>query len=252
MTTDGHGHPTLAAAAAAALAHADIPGNRATVKGAGLAPEETRLYWSIVLAFPELGGPPDAGWVRARATELGVDAEVALAEFATRDLLHRDPASGAITAAYPFSGVATHHQVVPAGGKPVYAMCAIDALGIPFMLGRDATVSAADIADGTPIRVEVRDGQASWDPPGAVVLVGTVGGSGASADTRCPFVNFFASTTAAEVYLRTHPAVSGRVLDLGAALEAGKRVFGTDGILSAYVERGEACGEPCCEDEAAS
>jgi hypothetical protein len=252
MTTDGQRPPTLAEVAAEALADADIPSNRAAVKGAGLTPTATQLYWAIVLAFPELGGPPDPAWVAQRATALGIDAEATLAEFAVRDLLQRDPASGAITAAYPFSGVPTPHQVVLAGGEPVYAMCAIDALGIPFMFERDGTVISTDPTDGRPIRVEVRGGQARWDPPGAAVLVGSVGESGSAAATRCPVINFFASAPTAEAYLRSHPTVTGKVVDRDAALEAGKRVFGTSGVLSAYVERGEACREPGCESDAAS
>ena len=37
-------------------------------------------------------------------------------------------------------------------------MCAIDALGLPAMAGRDGRITSADPADGTPIEVTVRDG----------------------------------------------------------------------------------------------
>lgn len=251
MTTDGQRRPILAEAATAALAQADIPSNRAAVKGAGLQPEETELYWAVMQAFPEVGGPPPLAWVTDRATALGLDVETVLAEFAARDLIQRDPETGAITAAYPFSGVPTPHQVTVAGGRPVSSMCAVDALGIPFMFGRDAVVRSLDPTDGTPIRVDVRDGVARWHPADAVVVVGSVGDAGASAATRCPFINFFASRQTAEAYLQSHPTVTGTVLDRDAALEAGKRVFGTDGILTAYVERGEACCDPCGQHEAA-
>jgi hypothetical protein len=87
------------------------------------------------------------------ADALGLDAEAALAEFAARDLMQRDPDSGVIVAAYPFSGVPTLHQAQLAGRKPVYAMCTVDALGIPFMFEQDATISSTDPSDGTPIRI---------------------------------------------------------------------------------------------------
>ncbi len=237
------GQPTLRQVAEEALEGADIPGNRAAVKGAGLGAHEIGLYWTIVQAFPELGGPPDPAWVQQRAAALGVDAEAVLAEFAARDLIQRDPASGAIIAAYPFSGVSTLHQVVLAGGKPVYAMCAIDALGIPCMFERDAIISSNDPTDGTPIRIAVTDGSVQWEPADAVVLVGSTGEPGSAAESRCPVVNFFASPTAADAFLSSHPSVSGRVLARDAALEAAKRVFGTAGIVAAYVAGEDACAE---------
>src|SRR5258706_507532 len=73
-----------------------------------------------------------------------------LADLAGHDLIQRDVATGRIRAAYPFSGVPTPHRVTlsrKAAGSPheradqhkraeqqVFAMCALDALGIPLLL----------------------------------------------------------------------------------------------------------------------
>src|SRR5262249_58871257 len=51
------------------------------------------------------------------------------------DLVHA--ANGVVAVAYPFSGMPTRQQVELDGFPAVYAMCAIDALGIPAMAGRD-------------------------------------------------------------------------------------------------------------------
>jgi hypothetical protein len=64
-------------------------------------------------------------------------------------------------------------------------------------------------------------------------------------------INFFASAAAAEAYLRAHPTVTGQLLSPAAAAEAGRRVFGVAGALSACVERGDACCEASCTCEAA-
>lgn len=230
---------TLAQVVEEALNAVDIPGGRWAVKGAGLGVGETRLYWAILHAFPILGGPPDPAWLAATAATLGVDAAAALAEFARRDLILRDPVSGRITSAYPFSGTPTPHQVTVADGRPVYAMCAVDALGIPFMLGRDATIRSADPMTGAPVRVEVRAGEARWDPADAVVFIGTAGGDGPAAQTRCPVINFFASAATAAAYQRAHPDVTGQILTPAEAVAAGRRVFGAAGA-----DRGDAM---CCQ-----
>jgi len=52
-----------------------------------------------------------------------------------RNLVHHDPATGAILVAYPFSRTPRGHRVLINGTHQVEAMCAIDALGIAPMLG---------------------------------------------------------------------------------------------------------------------
>ena len=58
--------------------------------------------------------------------------------------------------AYPFSGSPTRQQVELAGFPAVWAMCAIDALGVPVMAGRDGRIAAVDPRDGAPVVVSVK------------------------------------------------------------------------------------------------
>jgi alkylmercury lyase len=107
------------------------------------------------------------------ATELGLDPNRALDALAAADLVHRDPASGTISVAYPFSGRPTVHQVQLDGGIDVQAMCALDALGIPQMTRRDARIRSTDPVGGQPITVEAHHGAWRWEPATIVVLVAT-------------------------------------------------------------------------------
>lgn len=50
------------------------------------------------------------------------------------------PGEGAIGVAYPFSGRPTPHRVRLGPAAEANAMCAIDALGIPFMVGTSAEI----------------------------------------------------------------------------------------------------------------
>lgn len=191
---------------------------------------EKRLYQAILRAFPQFGGPPGPAWLRARAATLGLEAGAVLDALAARGLVIRDAATGALIAVYPFSGVPTPHRVTVAGAQPVYAMCAVDALGIPAMLGRDAVVESCDPLSGVPVRVAVRDGAAHWDPPGAVVAYCARRDVGATADPGCEAINFFEAAASAADYLRAHPEIAGRVASQAEAIAIGRRQFG--GLLA--------------------
>jgi hypothetical protein len=110
-------------------------------------------------------------------------------------------------------------------------MCAIDALGIPFMLGEATEVVSRDPLTGEEIRIWVEPGGAvRWEPEGAAVFAGSDRCEGPASAVCCSFVNFFASRESAERYLRETPAVQGEVLSIPEAVEAGRTVFG--GLLS--------------------
>lgn len=207
-----------------------------------LTEAQRQLHHALLRAFPRFGGPPPTAWLAHQARAVGLAPESVLAELAAHDVIQINPETGAIVVAYPFSGVPTAHQVRLAGATPVYAMCAIDALGIPFMLGADATVESVDPISGEAIRIVVRAGETVWSPPRACVVGGCIETAGPSATTRCPLINFFVSPTSAAAYLAAHPQVRGQLLDQAAAVQAGQRAFGL--LLAATT--GEACDESCC------
>lgn len=115
------------------------------------------------------------------------------------------------------------------GFPAVYAMCAIDALGIPAMTGQDGRIAAADPRDGTPVVVSVRDGRWRWTPAGAVVVLARTADCGtdcASWEVMCPHTTFHASRDSAQAYLAARPGIDGTILDQRAAVESGRRTFG--------------------------
>jgi hypothetical protein len=84
-----------------------------------------------------------------------------LAELHDHDVIRLDE-HGGVRAAYPFSGVPTAHAVRTFGGPMVYAMCAMDALGMADMLGRDVNITSTNPAYGREIRVEIRGRSVVW------------------------------------------------------------------------------------------
>jgi hypothetical protein len=164
------------------------------------------------------------------AAELELDPQIAMAALAAIDLVHTDPTTGTVNVAYPFSGRPTPFRVELAGGPAVYAMCAIDALGIPQMLDRDAHISSSDPVGGRPITVEAHHGAWRFVPPSTVVLEGRIAAGtagGAVADCCCPHINFHIDRAAADAYRQAHPGMTAMLLDQAEAVTAAGRAFGS-------------------------
>lgn len=200
------------------------------------SPAARSVHRAILRGFAATGQPPAAD---ALAAGGGGDGDLAavLAELHQRDILCLD-GNGQIRAAYPFSVSPTPHLVDIAGGPTVYAMCAIDALGMAAMLDRDIIIRSADPASGQTITVTIRGGRPVWQPSTAVAYVGVVATDDCSgeadvggarlpaADRCCTVMNFFAHADSAARWQTTHPDVTGAVVNQDAALRRGIDIFG--------------------------
>jgi hypothetical protein len=192
-------------------------------------PDRLRVFHQRVLgAFLTGTGPPDAPVVAGLAAELGLDPPAALAALAAADLVHPDPATGTIAVAYPFSGRPSPYRVDLAGGPAVFAMCAVDALGIPLMLGRDGQISSVDPTSGQSITVEVHAGVWRFQPATTVLLSGRTAAGDAcntAAEWCCPYTNFHTDPEAADTYRRAHPGMTATVGQTE-AVKAARQAFG--------------------------
>jgi hypothetical protein len=133
---------------------------------------------------------------------------------------------GEIAVAYPFSAASTRHRVRIGDQVDVYAMCAVDALGIAPMLRQDTVIESIDVTTGGPISVVTRNGRSAWAPSGAVVFIGADAGGGASADCCCDYLNFFADRSSAQAWTAEHAAVPGQIIDQSEAEALAARLFG--------------------------
>lgn len=140
------------------------------------------------------------------------------------DLLQTDD-DGRLTVAYPFSAQPTRHRVTLHDGRGYYAMCAIDALAIPHMLGQRGEVQAREPDGQRIVRVAVDpDGKPTWTPRQAVA-VAAFGDGRCLAQSACPHINLFVSAAAASRYLDAH-ALQGNILSIADATTAGRWLFG--------------------------
>ncbi|MGW8888606.1 organomercurial lyase [Streptomyces sp. NPDC055749] len=192
------------------------------------APAERGLravHQAVLRHFAANGAAPESAVLEPVAAEAGRPAGEVLDELAAEDFLTLDE-RGRIRAAYPFSAVPTRHRVRIEGGAEVWSMCAIDALGIAPMLGRNVLISSTDPVNGGAVTVTTRGGATVWEPKGAVVFVGQRPGGGPAAVTCCDALNFFTGDASARTWAKTHPQVPGRVVGQGQALEVARQTFG--------------------------
>jgi hypothetical protein len=187
------------------------------------------FHRALLGVFLTEAGPPDPTVIGRLAAERRLDPQAALASLAEADLVHADPATGRVGVAYPFSGPPTPHRVELAEGPSVYAMCALDALGIPQMTRRSGRIRSIDPSSGQPITVEVDDQGWRWQPPTTVVLAGTTTMGdvcGSVVDCCCPYINFHASPHDADTYRQAHPAMAAELFEQAEAVEGARRIFG--------------------------
>jgi hypothetical protein len=128
----------------------------------------------------------------------------------------RVPESELIAVAWPLANVPTGITVTVQGGKPAFARCAIDALGVAQMMRKQTVVEAQARDNGARLRVVVDGDQVtSAEPPGVVVVKGK----------GCDNMSFFSSQRAAAAWQKANGG-EGELFTLAQAVQRGAKIFG--------------------------
>lgn len=162
-------------------------------------------------------------WVGGVSTEF---ADRVVNKLARADILTRK--GGEIVSAYPFSVHETRHRVAFDDGRRVYALCATDALGIHFILNEPITIfSRCPWCEGET-KVVVGNGRIEYhSPAGMLEFVSEQERCGCTAETCCPYINFFCSEDHLARWREKNPGLAnGEKYSLDEALQHGKMIFG--------------------------
>ena len=127
----------------------------------------------------------------------------------------RVPESELIAVAWPLSNVPTGITATVAGGKPAFARCAIDALGVSALTAKRTVVEATARDNAAPLRVVVDGDRIVEARPAGVVVVRGKG---------CDNMSFFSSKAAATAWQKANGGES-TLLTLAEAVARGARVF---------------------------
>ena len=141
----------------------------------GLGNATQSLHHEILWSYITTGRPPASA---------GLDPML-LEDLHRRDLIVL--ADGNISAAYPFSSHSTPHSVT-IGGRLVFCVCAIDAMGVGAMLDRAVSVRLTCARCLRPISVDVASGGlgvAHATPDTSVIWAGIVAINSCAATSQC-------------------------------------------------------------------
>jgi hypothetical protein len=102
--------------------------------------------------------------IASEVNDMGINASSVLKGLKDKGLAAIQD-DGSITGVYPFSALPTNHRVQFDSGKSVYAMCAIDSLGIAYELEKDVAISSSCSHCKRHISVEIVEGRVSMVEP---------------------------------------------------------------------------------------
>lgn len=145
-----------------------------------------------------------------------------------RDLIVLDESGGVIAGAYPFTERDTGHRII-LGRRTLNAMCAIDALGVGAMVGRDIVIESSCRSCGAPIHIETQDDGTALKvcrPENAIVWSGIAYDDGCAATSLCTVMAFFCSNEHLESWGESNSSgVPGFRLSMDEAQQVGMAIF---------------------------
>ena len=203
-----------------------------------MSAEQRAIHQEVLRWCARAGAAPTIDDLRRSTGRTAHELRQLLLELHEIDAIRLD-AQGRVAVAYPFSTTPTRHRVRIGDRVDVYAMCAIDALGMPAMLDEDAVIDTSDPHTGDRITVAVAGGRTVWSPDTAVAFIGATAGGGPSADCCCDYVNLFTNAQSASAWAAVHPDTPGEVLDQREAEQLGVRLFGE--LLAPSDARSRGC-----------
>ncbi len=155
-----------------------------------------------------------------------------LAGLESKDILLRREGTQEIISIYPFSMEVTHHQIFLEDGKRLFAMCAVDALGMPAMFNRNIRIVSRCEKCNQKITVKIRNEEIVSNSHPNIMIWRTGREEGRpSAETCCPEINFFCSEGHIEEWKAENPelAEKGYAIQLKLAFPEIKRRWKNDG-----------------------
>lgn len=195
----------------------------------GYTPSEDRVRTTVLRLYAEQSRAPTLDELVAATRLTADDVRLQLAHLKQRDLIVLSRNGDRILGAYPFTDRATGHRVT-LNGRIVNAMCAVDALGVGAMLGRDIQIDSRCLHSGSAIRITTRDhGRALAEvrPETTVVWLGLRYEGGTAAFSLCTVTAFFRTDDDLEAWRSEsqHAEQRGVRLSPSEALEAGRAIF---------------------------
>ena len=196
--------------------------------GQSLSPDENAIRRFVLTQAPVLGRLPSLIEIEEYFSQIPDDRiRTILLKLDKLDVIHLNNSQTAIAAAYPFSGLPTSHMVVfkKEAFKSLYAMCAIDALGVGFMFNCDVVIESNCFHCNEKIRIVIKNNEIVSLSPEELVVWGDMEYSNCAAVSVCKNINFFSSNNHYTQWQRKISHRRGSLLQIQEALYLGKMFF---------------------------
>lgn len=196
--------------------------------GKGLPEEENNIRRFILSQSPILGRIPFIKEIKERFVKMTNEKiQVILKKLDELDVIHLDNNKTIIAAAYPFSGYKTAHLIKFKREKynNIYSMCAVDALGIGFMLDCDISIDSKCFHCNEEINITIENNEIVYLKPETIVVWFDMEYSCCAATSLCKNINFFSSTTHFTDWQQDKSKRNGALLQIQGAFYLGKLFF---------------------------
>ena len=128
-----------------------------------------------------------------------------------KDMILRKRGTKKIISVYPLSLVPTAHRIVLENGRELFAMCAADALGIPVMFNRNVRIVSECKLCKQEIIIDIRNGDIVSMSNPTTSICSPPRQVAPAAETTCPDVNFFCSTSHAQRWIQGNKGRIGNI-----------------------------------------
>jgi hypothetical protein len=156
-----------------------------------LNPLEKETLRAMFLAILELGRAPTIEELQLKMEKTTEEIIHILDELEQKDVLLRRKGTQEIVSIYPVSLTSTEHQVIFEDGKKLFAMCALDAVGIPSLFKINARVDSRCEWGTEKTFIEIRDEKIAAKSHPDILIWNTDEIIIPAAETCCPLMNFF-------------------------------------------------------------
>ena len=167
-----------------------------------LKPEETEVLSSILRFILKHEKSPTIRELRLSLKRSEKEIIRALDELEKKgDFLVRKKGTQEIVSIYPVSLKPTEHRIFLEDGTKLFAMCAVDALGMPIMFKKNVRVTSRCLECKSEMTFEIKNEQTTFMSHPDATICSPKRQVYPAAETCCPLVNFFCSKKHAEEWI---------------------------------------------------
>lgn len=161
--------------------------------GGELTPMEKEVLKHLFESVLKFGRVPTIKEMAISLKRSDKDVIRTIDELEGKDHLLRRKGTQEVISIYPFSLIPTEHQIFLEDGKRLFAMCAVDALGMPIMFNRNVKIVSQCEECKQEITIEIKNGETVSMSHPSIMIWSPKHQEARPAETCCPKVNFFCS-----------------------------------------------------------